>query len=302
MLIDTHAHLNFKAYKDDLDEVIKRTLAENIRVVNVGTKYETSKKAVEIAEKYEGMYASIGMHPIHIKTDLFKIKTDEEEGAFQPFGEEFDKARYKDLVLRSRSDEGKNKIVAIGEIGLDYYLPSQILRSKTWEGEPKTNTKLGQFKEKQKEVFIKQLELAQELRLPVILHCRMAHEDIITTLQQYNNTTLRGVVHCFTGTIEEAEKYLEMGFYLGFNGIIFKLNLDEVIKKIPLERILIETDCPYLTPPLSSQIFQGKTWEDKRNEPIFIKYVVQKIAELKNLNFQEVADITAKNAQNLFGI
>jgi len=142
-------------------------------------------------------------------------------------------------------------VVAIGEIGLDYYY------------RPKTKIKLEQFKEKQKQVFLKQLDLANNLNLPVIFHCRMAHEDLIEILdtkykiprtrtssvrgRQY--TKSRGVIHCFTGTWEQAQKYLAMGLYLGFNGIVFKLNLDEVIAKTPQGRILIETDCPYLTPP-----------------------------------------------------
>lgn len=284
MIIDTHSHLNFKAYDNDRDEVIKRTQKEGVVCIEVGTKYETSKRAVELAEKYENIYAAIGIHPIHIKTDLLKLKMDEEEGAFVPLGEEFDKARYKDLVL-SRA-EGKNKIVAIGEIGLDYYY------------RPKTKAKLEQFKEKQKEVFIEQLNLAAELDLPVIIHCRMAHTDVLDILKSQNpnpnDQNLRGTIHCFTGNWEEAQKYIDLGFYLGINGIIFKLDLDEIIKKTPLDKILVETDCPYLTPPA-----EGK---DKRNEPIFVKHVIQKIADLKGITFNEVAEATAQNAKKLFNI
>jgi len=279
MIIDTHSHLNFKAYDKDRDEVIKRTQKEGVICIDVGTKYETSKNAVELAEKNEGIYAAIGMHPIHIKTDLLKLKMDEEEGAFEPLGEEFDKARYKNLVLRSRSDEGKNKVVAIGEIGLDYYY------------RPKGTTKTEKFKEKQKEIFVSQLDLAKELNLPVIIHCRMAHDDIIKILENYKDVA--GVVHCFTGNWEQAQKYMDLGFYIGINGIIFKLNLDEVIKKVPLEKILTETDCPYLTPP------EAKA---ERNEPIFVKYVIKKIAEIKNLSEDEIAGKTFNNAKKLFKI
>jgi TatD DNase family protein len=292
MIIDTHSHLNFKAYNNDRDEVIKRTQKEGVACIDVGTKYETSKRAVELAEKYEGIFAAIGMHPIHIKTDLLKLKMDEEEGAFAPLGEEFDKARYKDLVLRSRSDEGKNKVVAIGEIGLDYYY------------KPKTKTRLEQFKEKQKEVFLQQLDLAEELNLPVIIHCRMAHQDLLKIISNFqfsisnkfsnSNFQLRGVIHCFTGTLEEAQEYIKLGFYIGLNGIIFKLDLDEVIKNIPLDKILVETDCPYLTPP--------KEGKEKRNEPIFVKHVIQKIADLREINFNEVAEKTTKNTKRLFNI
>lgn len=300
MIIDTHSHLNFKAYDKDRDEVVRRTREAGVVCIDVGTKYETSKNAVELAEKNENIYAAIGMHPIHINPVRNKspeatadsqanrisngVKTDPLEGDFS--GEEFDKARYIELAK-------SKKIVAIGEIGLDYYyLPSKISRSETWEGEPKGTAKTEKFKEKQKEVFVQQLKMAEELNLPVIVHCRMAHNDLIKTLQQYNN--IIGVIHCFTGNWEEAQKYLDLGFYLGINGIIFKLNIDEVIKKAPLEKLLVETDCPYLIPPV-----EGK---DNRNEPIFVKHVIQKIADLRCMSFDEVARVTAENARRLFKI
>jgi len=277
MIIDTHAHLNFNAYKNNLDEVIKRTLAKDIWVINVGSKYETSKRAVEIAEKYKkGIFAAIGLHPIYLATEFVKIKTDPEEGDFDVKEESFDKEKYRKLA---ESD----KVVAIGEIGLDYYY------------KPKTKNKLEKFKEKQKQVFIQQLELAKELDLPVILHCRMAHNDLIEILKEFQviSSKFQGVVHCFTGNWEQAQEYMDMGFFLGFNGIIYKLDLDEVIKKIPLEKILIETDCPYLTP------FEE---QGKRNEPVFIEHIIKKIAEIKNIDYQKVVEITSSNAKNLFGI
>lgn len=274
MIIDTHSHLNFKAYKEDSEEVIKRTLQENIWMINVGTKYETSKQAIELAEKYnEGVYAAVGLHPIYASAELQKVKTDPDEGEFLIKEESFDKERYKELA-KSR------KVVAIGEIGLDYYY------------KPKTNVKLEQFKEKQKEILLQQLDFAEELNLPVILHCRMAHQDLINILKERKQ--IKGVIHCFTGTLEEAQQYIDLGFYIGINGIIFKFNIDEVIKTIPLERILTETDCPYLTPPI-----EGK---DKRNEPIFIKHVVQKIADLRQMTPGEVVDKTTENAKRLFKI
>jgi len=281
MLVDTHSHLNFKAYDGDREGIIKRTREAGVVCIDVGTKYETSKKAIELAEKYEGIFAAIGMHPFHIKTDLLKLKTDETEGNFAPLGEEFDKKKYVNLAK-------SKKVVAIGEIGLDYYY------------KPKGTTKKEKFKEKQKEVFIQQLELAKELNLPVIIHCRMAHMDLIEILKlQIQNSKLRGVVHCFTGTLEEANQYMSLGFYLGLNGIIFKFDIDEIIKKAPLDKILVETDCPYLTPPLARRSLEG---EGGRNEPIFVKYVVQKIADLKGISFDEVAEKTTENAKKLFGI
>lgn len=272
MLIDTHSHLNFKVYDRDREEVIKRTQKEGVICIDVGTKYETSKNAIKLAENNENIYAAIGMHPIHIKTDLMKLKMDEEEGAFTPLGEEFDKEKYRELFKNK-------KVVAIGEVGLDYYY------------KPKGTGKKEKFKEKQKEVFIQQLDLAKELDLPVIIHCRMAHEDVLDILKDRN---LRGVIHCFTGTWDEAQKYLDLGFYIGINGIIFKFDIDEVIKKAPLDKILVETDCPYLTPTA-----EGK---DKRNEPIFVKHVVQKIADLRGMTFDEIANKTTENAKKLFKI
>lgn len=165
MIIDTHSHLSFNAFKKDLDEVVKRTLAENIWTINVGTKYETSKKAVQLAEKYgEGVYAAVGLHPMYAAAEFIKLKTDPDEGEFLIREQEFDKEKYKELA-------GSKKVVAIGEIGLDYYY------------KPKATAKLTQFKEKQKQVFLQQLDLAKELNLPIIFHCRMAHDDVIEILK-----------------------------------------------------------------------------------------------------------------------
>ena len=272
MIIDTHSHLNFKAYDGDREEVIKKTREAGVVCIDVGTKYETSKQAIELAEKNEGIYAAIGMHPIHIKTDLMKLHMDADEGDFAPLGEEYDKARYRELAKNK-------KVVAIGEVGLDYYY------------KPKGTAKKEEFKQKQREVFIQQLELAEELDLPVIVHCRMAHEDALKILAEHK---VRGTIHCFTGSWEEADKYLNLGFCLGINGIIFKFNIDEVIKNVPIERFLVETDCPYLTP-----LPEGK---DARNEPIFVKHVVQRIADLRGITFTEVADKTTENAKKLFRI
>ncbi|MDO8623690.1 MAG: TatD family hydrolase, partial [archaeon] len=273
--------LNFNAYKKDFNEVIERTLSENIWMINVGTKLETSKKAVELAQIYkEGVYAAIGLHPIYAAAEFQKIKTDPDEGEFLIKEQYFDKEAYKKLA------ESK-KVVAIGEIGLDYYY------------KPKTSTKLKQFKEKQKQIFLQQLELAKELNLPLILHCRMAHDDVIEIIKTQN---LRGVIHCFTGTQEQAQKYIDLGFFLGINGIIFKFNINEIIKNTPLDKILVETDCPYLTPLPAVALAKAGPQGYVRNEPIFIKYTIQKIAELKGVSFQEVAEITTQNAKKLFKI
>jgi TatD DNase family protein len=248
MLIDTHGHLNFEAFDSDLNEVIGRCVGDDIWVVNAGSQYDTSKKATEIAKENKTMFAAVGLHPIHAKED-FNV---EEYGSLAKL----------------------EKVVAIGEIGLDRY------------------KEYGQFMDRQKEVFIQQLNLAKELSLPAIIHCRMAHNDLLEILQN-EKYKIKGVIHCFTGTWEEAKKYLDLGFYLGFNGIMYKFDLKEVIDKTPLDRILIETDCPYLTPPQAGV---------ERNEPIFVKYIAQEIAGIKNISFEEVAIVTTQNAKNLFRI
>ena len=272
MLIDTHSHINFNAYKDDFKQVIARSLANNVWMINIGTKYETSKRAIEIAKNYkQGVYAAIGFHPLYSQE------------------EEFNCGQYKELTKNK-------KVVAIGEIGLDYYY------------KPKTKIRLKLFKEKQKEVLLKQLDLAKELNLPVIFHCRMGHQDLIDILNEQlttNNEQIMGVIHCFTGNWEQAKKYLEIGLFLGFNGIIFKdikgINFKEIIKKIPLEKIFLETDCPYLM-PLSVEVLAKPGSSSIRNEPIYIEYIAQEIAKIKNISFKQVAEITSKNAKNLFKI
>lgn len=280
MFIDTHAHLNFITFNKDREKIIKNCLEDNLWVINIGTNYETSRKAVEITQKYpQGIFAAIGLHPINLDTGLVKIKIDKQEGEY--FEKEFDYEKYKEL--------GKSKkVVAIGEIGLDYY----------WK--PKTKKKLELFKQKQKELLLKELNLAKELNLPVIFHCRMAHDDLIEILNfQFStfNFQRRGVMHGFVGTKEQLQKYLEMEFYIGFNGIIFKkiegINFEENIKNTPLEKILIETDCPYLTP---------SNFYEKRNNPLGVRYVAQKIAEIKNTTFDKVKEVTTQNARELFKI
>lgn len=274
MLIDTHCHINFNAYKDDADKVIKRALANDTWMISVGSQRSTSERAVGYANKYdEGVYAAIAIHPIH----LFKTEVDEAENDFKfvAKGEKFDYNFYKKLAQ-------DKKVVAIGETGLDYY---------HW---PKGFTK-EEIKTKQQTVFEKHLDLAEELDLPVIIHCREAHDDILKILEKrYKDKKLkeRGVLHCFSGDLELAKKYIDLGFLISFTGLItFARNWDKVITKLPLEKLMIETDSPYLTPIP----FRGK-----RNEPLYVKYVAEKIAELRSLEFDEVAKITTANAMRLF--
>lgn len=271
MLIDTHAHINFGSFGKDRDSLIKKCLENNIWMINVGTNLKTSKEVIDIAEKYnEGVYASVGLHPINLNTGLVKIKFDGEEG--ECLEDVFQYEEYKKIAQHE-------KVVAFGEIGLDYYY------------QPKTNIKKENFYQQQRDLLEIQLKLAEELDLPVIFHCRMAHEDMLEILKKHKG--IKGVIHCFTGNWEQAQKYLDLGLYLGFNGIIFKFDVDEIIKKTPLNRVLIETDCPYLPPPE----FKGQ-----RNDPLKVEYMAKRIAELRGVDLKEISEITTNNAKKLFGI
>ncbi|MDD2753201.1 MAG: TatD family hydrolase [Candidatus Portnoybacteria bacterium] len=273
MLIDTHAHINFSAYKDDGDEVVRRALKENTWLINVGSERKTSQRAVEYAQKYgRGVFAAVGLHPGSLRAQEIETKVDDQETVnFKMEAEEFDYEHYKNLAQQ-------DMVVAIGEIGLDYY--RNIAKP-----------------ELQKEVLLEQLGLAECLQKPVMLHCREAHDDLLKILKTWTmvgNKPLRGVIHSFSGRWNQAEQYLNMGFYLGFNGIItFARDYDRAVKEMPLERLLLETDCPYLTP----EPFRGK-----RNEPSYVKYVAQKVAELRGISLEEVAEATTANAKKLFGI
>ncbi|HEY4476033.1 MAG TPA: TatD family hydrolase [Candidatus Paceibacterota bacterium] len=287
MLIDTHGHLNFNAFRNDLPTVLRRTLAAGIHVIMPGTQYTTSRRAVEIAEQHpEGFYAAVGLHPIHIGEkrrvdvqEVQSVETDEEPWmTFQTKGEKFDYHAYKELAKNK-------KVVAIGEAGLDYYY------------EPKSKERRRALREKQVRVLQEQMILAKECNLPVILHCRKAHEDLIALIENQKEP-IRGVVHCYTGNAIQAKRFLEMGLYVGFNGLIFKHvpalpSPEEVIASIPLERIVLETDSPYLAPP------QAK---EERNEPINVHYVAEEIARIKKISLEEVARATTQNAKTLFGI
>jgi TatD DNase family protein len=286
MLIDTHAHLNFNAFKDDADKIINQCLKSNIWVINVGSQYETSKRAVQIAEKYDkGVYATIGLHPIHAIPS--SIDVNEVNPSFKSCPEEFDAKKYKELAK-------SKKVVAVGEIGLDY-----------------SYAKTRKDKEAQKKAFVSQIHLAQELGLPIIIHCRDAWQDLISILKfkiqtfppRFSRETgrffnskfkIRGVAHFFSGTLKDSKKLLDMGFLMSFTGVItFTKDYDKVIKEIPLKKIMIETDCPYVSPVP----FRGK-----RNLPLYVKYIAKRIAGIKNISFEEVAEITTQNAKNLFKI
>lgn len=249
-LVDTHCHLDNEKFDEDRLEVIER-IKENLEFcVNIGYDLASSKKSLELAKEYDFIYAVIGVHPIDI-------------------------AEYSEEIEKELEILGKNpKVVAIGEIGLDYH----------WMTEPK---------EVQQERFKRQLELAERLNKPVVIHTRDAMEDTVNILKEYPNIT--GVIHCYPGSLETAKQLVDR-FYLGIGGTLTFKNSKkavEVVKDIPLDRIIIETDCPYLTP----EPFRGK-----RNEPIYVEYVAKKIAEIKEISVEDVTKVTTENAKKLYRI
>lgn len=278
--IDVHSHINFKVFDEDREEVIKRALDNDTWVINVGTQIDTSKRAVEIASQYEeGVYAIIGLHPIHTGASYH----DEQElgkggEEFTSRGEVFNKDAYRELLKNK-------KVVGVGECGLDYY------------------NSTGEFMEKQKRAFIEQIELAEEFKKPIMIHCRdgqksgtgKAFDDLIEILKS-SNFSLPFVSHSFVRDIKLAEKLLALGSYFSFNGIATFPKTDdyvEVIKYIPLERILSETDAPYLSPV---------PHRGSRNESAYVSEVVKKIAEIKGLPLETVACALVTNARRIFDI
>jgi TatD DNase family protein len=279
--IDIHSHVNFKAFDEDRDAVIQHALDNDTWVINVGTQFDTSTQAVEIAQKYkEGVYAIIGLHPIHTGASFHDEKELGEGGKeFTSRGEIFDKEKYRTLALDP-------KVVAIGECGLDYYrcTPETI--------------------QKQKEAFIAQIELANEVGKPLMLHIRNnpesrefdAYADALALLKEHQvhpaNGGARGDVHFFAGNWDDAQGYLDFGFTLSFTGVItFARNYNEVIRNTPLDMLMSETDSPYVTPV---------PYRGKRNEPVYVSEVVKKIAEIKGLPLEEVAQQIIRNAQRVF--
>jgi len=283
MFIDTHAHLNFKAFNHDVDEVIRRSLGADTWMVVVGTEFKTSRLALNLANKYEkGVYAAIGLHPIHLEETVAENKGDDGDYSFKTKAEEFNYDNYEKLAKFE-------KAVAIGEIGLDYYHIN-------------LDGNVGTIKAKQQEVFKEQLKLARSLDLPVIIHCRQAHDDMVKVLKDFKkeNKSLFsgnkpwGVMHCFSGDEDMAWQYFSLGLIVSFTGLItFSQRWDDLIRKMPPDKFMIETDSPFMTP---------EPHRGKRNEPVLVKGVAQRIAEIRNLSLDRVADITSKNAREFFKI
>ncbi|WP_416829545.1 TatD family hydrolase [Ectobacillus polymachus] len=254
MLFDTHAHLNDEQYAEDVEQVIKHAREAGVsNLVVVGFDDVTILKAIELAQTYDFIYAAVGWHPV----DAIDMKEEHlqwiEQLAAHP------------------------KVVALGEMGLDYH----------WDKSPK---------EVQQEVFRKQIRLARKVKLPIIIHTRDAIEDTITILKEEHAEEVGGIMHCFSGSVETAKICVEMNFLISLGGPVTFKNAKkpkEVAAEIPIEKLLIETDCPYLAP---------HPYRGKRNEPAYVKLVAEEIAMLKGVTYEEVASITTENAKNFFGI
>lgn len=251
-LIDTHAHLDASDYKKDRAAVITRAFSESIGVITIGADLPSSESAVHLAKRHRLIWAAVGVHP-------HDAKTLDENGI----------SRLEELAKEKR-------VVAIGEIGLDYYRdlsPRNV----------------------QRRAFCEQLELAEKLALPVIVHNRESTGDLLAILRNHG-PFYQGVIHSFLGGAALAEEFLSLGFYLGIGGpVTFDKNetLRETVKEIPLERILVETDCPYLTPV---------PHRGGRNEPAYVRHVAEKVAQIKEISIGEVEERTSENATALFGL
>jgi len=283
--IDIHSHTNFALFDEDRTDVINRALDNKTWLINIGTQFDTSERAVEISNLYkEGVYATIGLHPTHTTSsyvDQDELGVYSKELSQQ--GEIFDRQKYKKL-------SEKGKVVAIGECGLDYFHLKK------------------EDKEKQTEVFIEQIKLANELNLPLMLHLRNSEEDLessayqdaLAILKKYSK--VKGVIHFFAGTEKDARDFLDFGFYISFAGVITyppkknnprAINYEKIIKEIPLDKILADTDSPYVAPV---------PYRGKRNEPFYVREIVRKIAEIKGLEENDLAEKIVDNARALFNI
>jgi TatD DNase family protein len=254
MFIDTHAHLFYPNFENDVDEVITRAKEAGVDYIIVpGTDIATSEKAIDLADKHDFIYATVGVHP-HDSKDW-----------------------NDDLLIQLENLAKKKKVVAIGEIGLDYY----------YDFSPK---------EKQLAAFEAQINLAIKLNLPVVVHNRDANDDMMTMIRKYKDSSLRAQFHCFAGTVEDARELVEMHHYISFTGNVTFKNMDHIRKiagRVAVENLLLETDSPFMTPV---------PHRGKRNEPAYVKLVAEKIAEIHHLSTEDVGRTTSYNAHKLFGI
>lgn len=279
-LIDTHSHLNFQKFDQDADQVVRQALDADVGMIIVGTNLKTSKKALNLANKYEkGVYATVGIHPIHLE-DI--MEEEDGDGAIRVPKDEFN---YEEQEKLAKFE----KVVAIGEVGLDYY-------------HLKIGSNIEEVKKKQREVLWQELSLARDLDLPAIIHCRQAHDDLLSLLKSFAKENKErisknrpwGVMHCFSGDENLAWKYFDLGLIISFTGIItFSRQWDSLIRKMLIEKLMIETDCPFMTP---------EPYRGKRNEPIFVEFVARRIAEIRGVDIAKIAEKTTKNAEKVFNI
>ena len=284
-LFDSHAHLDDEKFNEDRKEIIEKIYNEGVeKFVSAGYSLEGSKKAIELSKKYEFIYATCGISPNDIpqnEEELWKMLAEIKELAEQnqqDFTKEHYKSKCENLKLKEENQEikSKGKVVAIGEIGLDYY----------WNKENK---------ELQKQAFIEQIKIANELELPIVIHTREAVIDTIQILKE-NPVKNKGIFHCCPLNRELVKEGLKLGFYISFAGpITFKnsKNANEIIELVPNDKILIETDSPYLAP---------EPHRGTRNDPRNVKYMAEKIAQVKDLTLEQIAEITYKNAERIFKI
>jgi TatD DNase family protein len=282
-MFDCHTHLQFEAFTTDWKEATQRAHDAGVSIINVGTQKDTSARAVEVARQYpSGVYAAVGLHPVHT-TKSFHDEAELGGGpaakAFTSRGEEFDYDFYRELARDP-------KVVALGECGLDYYRP---------EGDP------ARYKERQQAVFLQHAKIAKETDKALMIHCRPskgtddAYEDLLELITRDSSLhAVPKVLHFYVGSAAMTKKFLEAGFNFEFGGVItFARDYDEQIKMIPLDRLLTETDAPYVSP---------EPHRGKRNEPAYIIAVVKKLAEIKGISYDEMAKITDANARRIFKI
>ncbi len=300
-LIDIHAHVNFNAFRKDGDEVVRRTLAERVGMILVGSQIDTSRRAVEYAERYpQGVWAAVGLHPIHVTREFYvdanEIGADGVPG-FSTRPETFDYETYTTLAV-------SKKTVAVGECGLDYAV---FVRARSERGQKRASTEvlslskdegglsreeIAKVKQQQHDTLREHIRLARKIRKPLIIHCRNAYSDLHAILKEERAHEAGGTIHFFAGTWEDAQKFLDLGFHLSFTGVItFARDYDETVKKAPLERIMVETDAPYVAPV---------PYRGTRNEPWYVREVAKRVAEIRGISFEAVAEATTANAVRLF--
>lgn len=265
---DAHTHVNFAAYGDDREETIQRARDAGVGMNVVGTQLDTSREAVALAEAHDTVWATIGLHPVHTAKSYHDEKELGEGGKeFVSRGEVFDMKAYEEMGRMPR-------VIAVGECGLDYYRVDK------------------ETKGVQTETFVQQVELANRLGKPLMLHIRQAYDDALEIIKAY--AKVRGDVHFFAGDWEVAKKFLELGFTLSFTGVItFTHDYDEVVKNAPLDMLLSETDAPYVTPV---------PHRGKRNEPVYVQHVVSRIAEIRGEDEEAVRAQIMANTRRVFGI